>query len=87
MQCVIRRLLTLYLCLKTLTYILIVCFKLLLKRIVNFTIRIVGIVLKQPNIQLIFSPKPLIKNDKKPLTKQLIIKEITNNQLKINKII
>ena len=36
---------------------------------------------------LIYSPKPFIKNDKKSLAKQLIIKEITDNLINTNKII
>ena len=34
---------------------------------------------KRPNIRLIYSPKPFIKNGKKSLAKQLIIEEITEN--------
>ena len=56
---------------------------LVLKRIVNFTIQIVGIKTTEYSINLF--PKAINKNDKKSLAKQLIIKEIADNQLKINK--
>ena len=59
------------------TYVLV------LKRIVNFTIRIVGIKTTEYLINL--PPKPLIENDQKSLAKQLIIKEITERLINTNK--